>query len=256
MIETALHARFASRGATQAADRGVVLPRHFGDPELEYRALREGAAVVDLGFRTIVRATGPDRVTFLQGMLTNDIAAIPLGKPPGAAPDDPGSGSPRTCAAGGGRRRAPSDVDAARADATAALEKLIIADDVELTASSEAVIGVEGPRGRRSSRGCALDARAARRRLRRRRHHVPHVDPASVVAFATCWSRPVPGRAAWTLEGRRVEEARYTAYRYRLDMDESTLASRCRSSRRSAETKRLLPGPGGSSPRHRARARP
>src|SRR5262245_23072833 len=80
MIETALHARFASRGATQAEDRGVVLPRRFGDPEVEYRALRESTAVVDLGFRTIVRAAGPDRVTFLQGMLSNDVATIAPGE--------------------------------------------------------------------------------------------------------------------------------------------------------------------------------
>ena len=74
MAETALHAHLAARGAVHADDRGVVLPRHFGDAEGEYQTLRTGAAVVDLGFRTIVRATGPDRVTFLQGMLTNDLS--------------------------------------------------------------------------------------------------------------------------------------------------------------------------------------
>jgi hypothetical protein len=41
MIETALHAHLAARGAVHADDRGVALPRHFGDPEAEYRALRE-----------------------------------------------------------------------------------------------------------------------------------------------------------------------------------------------------------------------
>src|SRR5438876_373346 len=60
MRETALHAHLAARGATHAADREVVLPRRFGDAGAEYAALRHAAALVDLGFRTIVRATGPD----------------------------------------------------------------------------------------------------------------------------------------------------------------------------------------------------
>src|SRR5262245_43133902 len=73
MAETALHAHLAARGAVHADDRGVVLPRHFGDVEAEYGALRKGAGIVDLGFRTLVHATGADRVSFLQGMLTNDV---------------------------------------------------------------------------------------------------------------------------------------------------------------------------------------
>src|SRR2546428_12808991 len=77
MLETALHSHLAARGAVHAEDRGVVLPRRFGDdPAAEYAALREGAAVVDLGFRTVVRATGADRAAFLQGMLTNDVASL------------------------------------------------------------------------------------------------------------------------------------------------------------------------------------
>ena len=58
MIETALHAHLAARGAVHEDDRGVALPRHFGDPEAEYRALREATAIYDLGFRTLVRAAG------------------------------------------------------------------------------------------------------------------------------------------------------------------------------------------------------
>src|ERR1041384_7977184 len=79
MRETALHAHLAARGAEHAPDRDVVLPRRFTDPAAEYVALREGAALVDLGFRTLVRATGADRVAFLQGMLTNDVASLAPG---------------------------------------------------------------------------------------------------------------------------------------------------------------------------------
>ncbi|HJQ82650.1 MAG TPA: aminomethyl transferase family protein, partial [Candidatus Binatia bacterium] len=76
MPETPLAARHAARGAILADDRGILLPRRFGDAEAEYRALREGAALVDLSFRVPVRVTGADRATFLQGMLTNDVASL------------------------------------------------------------------------------------------------------------------------------------------------------------------------------------
>src|SRR5262245_14398161 len=80
MVETALHAHLVAAGAPHEEDRGVVLPRHFGDPEAEYGALTRGAALIDLGFRTLVRATGPDRVSFLQGMLSNDVAGLAPGE--------------------------------------------------------------------------------------------------------------------------------------------------------------------------------
>src|SRR5260370_40773677 len=76
MTETALHAHLAARGAVHGDERGLALPRRGGDAAAESAALREGAALVDLGFRTVVRATGADRATFLQGMLTNDVASL------------------------------------------------------------------------------------------------------------------------------------------------------------------------------------
>src|SRR5213594_1506350 len=149
MIETALHAHLAAAGARHTADRGVLLPRRFGDDAAaEYAALRRAAALVDLGFRTVVRATGPDRTSFLQGMLTNDVAQLA-----------PGGGCPALLLTIQGRvvadvRVAAStdalllDVDVrARAGLLEALGALIIADDVELEDPAEplALIGLEGP---------------------------------------------------------------------------------------------------------------
>jgi folate-binding protein YgfZ len=148
MGETALHAHLAASGAVHADDRGVVLPRHFGDAAAEYAALRHGTAVIDLGFRTLVVARGPDRATFLQGMLTNDVARL-----------TPGAGCPALLLTIQGRVTADVrvaatadalllDVDLRARDAmVAALEKLIIADDVELGTPDEptALIGVAGP---------------------------------------------------------------------------------------------------------------
>jgi len=148
VIETSLHRHLAGR-AVVVDDRGILLPQRFGaEPGAEYRALRDGAALVDLGFRTVVRATGADRATFLQGMLTNDVAGLA-----------PGAGCAALLLTIQGRVTADVrvltlpdaillDVDVrARDELVAALEKLLIADDVELTAPPEpvALVGVEGP---------------------------------------------------------------------------------------------------------------
>lgn len=223
MIETALHARLANRGATYAEDRGVLLPRRFGDPELEYRALRESAAVLDLGFRTVVRATGADRVGFLQGMLTNDVATLA-----------PGENRPALLLTIQGRVTADVrvaatddalllDVDVRVRDATAAaLEKLVIADDVELATSSTALIGVEGPDAAALVAGSSDASRVLRGGELGRDGLVLHVEPANAVrvwdTLVAAGARPCGMDA---LESRRVELA---IPRIGLDMDESTLA--------------------------------
>src|SRR6478672_5735876 len=42
----------------------------------QYRALREAAAVVDLSNRQAVRVTGPDRASFIHGMVTNEVTGL------------------------------------------------------------------------------------------------------------------------------------------------------------------------------------
>lgn len=44
-----------------------------------YRALTEAAGVVRRGDRGILTVTGPDRLSWLQGLVTNDVAALPVG---------------------------------------------------------------------------------------------------------------------------------------------------------------------------------
>lgn len=46
----------------------------------EYRAALESCAVVDLSAREQLRVTGPDRVSYLQGMVTNDVEKLPVGE--------------------------------------------------------------------------------------------------------------------------------------------------------------------------------
>ena len=44
-----------------------------------YRALRHGAGVVRRGDRGVLAVTGSDRMTWLQGLLTNDVVALAIG---------------------------------------------------------------------------------------------------------------------------------------------------------------------------------
>ena len=55
-------------------DEGV--PWHFGDPLREQRALREGAAAVDLSHMGVVRVTGPDRLTWLHSLTTQHLETL------------------------------------------------------------------------------------------------------------------------------------------------------------------------------------
>ena len=45
-----------------------------------YRAARRGAAFIDLSARGRLVLTGTDRASYLQGLLTNDVAALPPGE--------------------------------------------------------------------------------------------------------------------------------------------------------------------------------
>jgi len=51
----------------------------------EDRVLRAGAALFDGSAREVVRVIGPDRVSFLQGMLTQDVEGLPAGSVADAA---------------------------------------------------------------------------------------------------------------------------------------------------------------------------
>jgi folate-binding protein YgfZ len=237
MRETALHAHLVSHGAVHADDRGLALPRRFGDPEAEYRALTQGAAVIDLGYRTLVRAVGSDRATFLQGMLTNDVARL-----------GPGAGCPALLLTIQGRVTADVRVAAlpaelllevdvrARADFVTALESLLVADDVELVATEAmAVIGLDGP----AAAGVVdladlgpfahvetvitgVPVRAVRASEVRGAGFVLHVPaaraPAVWDALLAAGARPCGMEA---LEGRRVEVG---VPRIGLDMGAKTLA--------------------------------
>jgi folate-binding protein YgfZ len=47
--------------------------------EAVYQAAREGCAVIDLSARAVLTVTGPDRVSYLHGMVTNDVEGLAVG---------------------------------------------------------------------------------------------------------------------------------------------------------------------------------
>src|SRR5262249_46167567 len=84
MVPLPLHARHVALGAVLGELRGrEVVERTPGRDE--DRALRTGAALVDTSAREVIRVSGPDRVSFLQGMVTQEVEALPPGSVADAA---------------------------------------------------------------------------------------------------------------------------------------------------------------------------
>ena len=59
-------------------DAGV--PWHYGDPHAEQRALARGVGSVDLSHRGVVTVTGPDRLTWLHSLTTQDLQRLGPGE--------------------------------------------------------------------------------------------------------------------------------------------------------------------------------
>jgi folate-binding protein YgfZ len=72
---TELHQR---NGAVFIEQEGWLLPDHFGDFAAEYRSVRTAAGLIDLSHRALLQFTGTDRVSFLQGMLSNDLRPLKM----------------------------------------------------------------------------------------------------------------------------------------------------------------------------------
>jgi folate-binding protein YgfZ len=150
MIPSSPFAELArARGAVFRDYGGLALVETYGDPLTECAAVRAGAGLFDLSFRTTLQFTGPDRTAFLHNLLSNDIAAL-----------RPGTGCYATLLTRESKVVADANVfcmeDSIRLDldlrvkdrARAHLEKFLVADDVEIEDRTEAEtsLGVHGPR--------------------------------------------------------------------------------------------------------------
>ncbi|AKU15685.1 YgfZ/GcvT domain-containing protein [Luteipulveratus mongoliensis] len=63
-------------GAVEANGVDAGVAAHYGDPSREQRLLQEGLAVVDLSNRGVVQITGPDRLSWLHSMTTQQLTAL------------------------------------------------------------------------------------------------------------------------------------------------------------------------------------
>jgi len=72
-LATPLEEAHRQAGAKTGVWFGCSLPDHFGDWLAGYRHLREGVALLDKNYRAYLEFTGPDRVRYLNAILTNNI---------------------------------------------------------------------------------------------------------------------------------------------------------------------------------------
>ncbi len=73
---TVLSALHRSASAQMGVWSGCDLPDNFGDWRAEYRALRETVGLLDKNYRAYLEFTGPDRVRYVNAILTNDIKEL------------------------------------------------------------------------------------------------------------------------------------------------------------------------------------
>ena len=66
----------ARRGAVRASGPDDGVAWHYGDPTAEQRALSRGGAVVDQSCLGVVTVTGPDRLTWLNSITTQELTAL------------------------------------------------------------------------------------------------------------------------------------------------------------------------------------
>ncbi len=69
----------ARHGAVAGLGPDAGVAWHYGDPTSEQRALEAGRAVADQSHLGVVTVTGPDRLTWLNSLCTQEVAALPPG---------------------------------------------------------------------------------------------------------------------------------------------------------------------------------
>jgi folate-binding protein YgfZ len=79
ILDTPLAAAHARAGAKMGVWFECALPDDFGNPAAEFRYAKEGVALLDKNYRAYLSFTGPDRVRYLNAILTNNIKDLPAG---------------------------------------------------------------------------------------------------------------------------------------------------------------------------------
>lgn len=151
-----LHELHARLGARFGEADGHLLPLDYGGPSAEHEAVRERVGLIDRSHRGKIAATGRDRVSFLQGMLSSDVKAL-----------GPGQGCPAAFLDAHGKivsllvahalpDRILLETDALLVRPTLeALDRLLISERVELedASTAEGILTFAGPAARTTVEG-------------------------------------------------------------------------------------------------------
>src|SRR6202789_1897206 len=78
-LETPLIELEQAAGAKLATYHGCLLPETFSTFEDEYRAARESLAIFDTNWHAIINLSGPDRLRYLNAIVSNDIKNLKEG---------------------------------------------------------------------------------------------------------------------------------------------------------------------------------
>ena len=194
-----------------------------------YQALRHGAGVVRRGDRGVLAVTGADRLSWLQGLLTNDVAALPVGGVCDAAYLTPQGRMITDLRVVNLADRTLLDVPASLAAEPAPRARgLLFAEDAQIADVSAplTVIDLHGPsapavRDARRASGATCD----RGRRRRRAFGVPGftVFVPSRRADAVVRALTAAGAAETTLETLDVLRVEAGRPAFLVDMDEHTI---------------------------------
>jgi len=156
-IKTALSEKHRKEGAEMGVWFGCDLPDSFGDWLAEYRRLSETVGLLDKNYRAYLEFTGPDRVRYLNAILTNDIKSLKENHGNASLFLSPqGHIQAEIEAYALSERVFCVSYDMIRERLIAGMDKYIIMDDVVLTDQTAvyATLAVEGP----EAAGAALAA--------------------------------------------------------------------------------------------------
>lgn len=79
-METPLKSEHLAAGAQLIEANETVLPETFAGFDREYRAGRDRVALLDTNWHAITALTGPDRVRYLNAIVSNNVQALPHGR--------------------------------------------------------------------------------------------------------------------------------------------------------------------------------
>src|SRR6202166_4433997 len=150
-LQYAIQAQNATAPAEVTEYREVATAARFSDPQQEFSALLNGCGVYDLGFRARISSTGGDRVRWLNGMVTNNIRDLAVGRGVYAFLLNPQGRILGDLFAYNRGDSITVDTDSAQVEKIlATFDHYIIMDDVEVTNLSEQVtaLGIAGPKSR------------------------------------------------------------------------------------------------------------